>query len=90
MNPSAGSAAKGSPRGLTAVGIFLLFGAVMAFMAPSRILFCHLHDEFAEVLRNSWPTSLRLPFPKQPESPAMPANQVSGLTITKASFQLQR
>jgi hypothetical protein len=24
-----------------------------------------LHDEVADVLRNSWPTSLRLPFPKQ-------------------------
>jgi hypothetical protein len=37
MNPSAGSAAKGSSRGLTAVGIFLLFGAVMAFIAGTTL-----------------------------------------------------
>jgi hypothetical protein len=44
-------------------------------LAPSRILLCHLYDEFADVLRNSWPTSLRLPFPKQLETLAMPAYQ---------------
>lgn len=38
MNPSAGSAAKGSLRGLTAVGIFLLFGAVMAFIAGTTLI----------------------------------------------------
>jgi hypothetical protein len=38
MNPSVGSAAKGSPRGLTAVGIFLLFGAVMAFIAGTTLI----------------------------------------------------
>src|SRR6516165_2533560 len=42
---------------------------------PSRILLCHLYDEFADVLRNSWPTNLRLPFPKQLETLAMPAYQ---------------
>src|SRR5215831_17773769 len=26
-----------------------------ARLAPSRILLCHLYDEFADVLRNSWP-----------------------------------
>ena len=61
-----------------------------ARLAPSRILLCHLYDEFADVLRNSWPTSLRLPFPKQLETLAMPANQGLGLTMTKASFQSQR
>ena len=40
-----------------------------------RILLCHLHDEFADVLRNSWPASLRLPFPKQLETLAMPPDQ---------------
>ena len=44
-------------------------------LSPSRILLCHLHDEFADVLRNSWPTNFRLPFPKQFETLAMPANQ---------------
>ncbi len=47
-------------------------------LSPSRILLCHLHDEFADVLRNSWPTSLRLPFPKQRETLAMPADQRLG------------
>jgi hypothetical protein len=47
-------------------------------LSPSRILLCHLHDEFADVLRNSWPTSLRLPFPEQLETLAMPANQDLG------------
>src|SRR6516225_4632689 len=46
-----------------------------ARLAPSRILLCHLYDEFADVLRNSWPTSLRLPFPKQLETLAMPGYQ---------------
>ena len=46
-----------------------------ARLSPSWILFCHLHDELADVLRNSWPTGLRLPFPKQLETLAMPANQ---------------
>ena len=44
-------------------------------LSPSRILLCHLHDEFADVLRKSWPTGLRLPFPKQLETLAMPADQ---------------
>jgi hypothetical protein len=34
-----------------------------------------LRDKFADVLRNSWPTRLGLPFPKQLETLAMPANQ---------------
>jgi hypothetical protein len=33
MNPSAGLPATRPPRGLTAFGLFLLFGAVMAFLA---------------------------------------------------------
>jgi hypothetical protein len=33
MNPSAGLPATRPPRGLTAIGLFLLFGAVMAFLA---------------------------------------------------------
>src|SRR6516225_8954328 len=57
---------------------------------PSGILLCHLCDEFADVLRNSWPTSLRLPFPKQLETLASQPIKVSGLTMTKASFQSQR
>jgi len=61
-----------------------------ARLAPSRILLCNLYDEFADVLRNSGPASLRLPFPKQLETLAMPAYQVSGLMMTKASFQLDR
>jgi hypothetical protein len=44
-------------------------------LESSERSFCHLHDEFADVLRNSWPTGLRLPFPKQLETLAMPANQ---------------
>jgi hypothetical protein len=48
-----------------------------ARLAPSRILLCHLHDKVADALRKSWPTSfsLRLPFPGQLETLAMPANQ---------------
>jgi hypothetical protein len=63
-----------------------------ARLSPSRILFCHLHDEFADVLRKSWPTSLRLPF-FHLQNNLKPLGcqpiMVSGLTITKASFQLQ-
>jgi hypothetical protein len=33
MNPSAGPRVTASPRGLTAFGVFLLFGAVIAFLA---------------------------------------------------------
>src|SRR5882672_6005954 len=33
MNPASGSSVRGSPRGMTAIGIFLLFGTVMAFLA---------------------------------------------------------
>jgi hypothetical protein len=47
-------------------------------LSPSRILLCHLHDEFADVLMNSWPASLQLPFPVQLEALAMPANQNLG------------
>jgi len=55
-------------------------------MSPSRILLCHLHDEFADVLRNSWPTSLRLPFPEQLETLAMPANQGFGFDDYQGLF----
>ena len=61
-----------------------------ACSSPSRILLCHLHDEFADVLRKSWPTSLRLLFPKQLEPLRCQLISVSGLTMTKASFQSQR
>jgi hypothetical protein len=47
-------------------------------LSPSRILLCHLHNKFADAFRKSWPTSLRLPFPKQLETLAMPANQRLG------------
>jgi hypothetical protein len=33
MNPSAGSLTRDSPRGMTAMGIFLIFGTVMATLA---------------------------------------------------------
>jgi hypothetical protein len=38
MNSSAGSRTAGSPRGKTAIGIFLLFGAVMASLAGATLL----------------------------------------------------
>src|ERR1700675_3819080 len=44
-------------------------------LSPSWILLCHLHYEFADVLRKSWPARLRLPFPEQLETLAMPADQ---------------
>ena len=59
-----------------------------ARLSPSRILLCHLHDEFADVLRNSWPTSLRLPFPKQLETLAMPANQGLGFDDDQGLFPI--
>src|SRR5439155_6253254 len=59
-----------------------------ARLSPSRILLCHLHDEVADVLRNSWPTSLRLPFQNNWKLLRCQPIRVSGLTMTKASFQL--
>jgi hypothetical protein len=38
MNPALGSSEKGTPRGLTATGIFLLFGTVMAFLAGTTLV----------------------------------------------------
>jgi hypothetical protein len=38
MNSSAGPRTGGSPRGKTAIGIFLLFGAVMASLAGATLL----------------------------------------------------
>jgi hypothetical protein len=38
MNPSAGPPATGSPRGMTAIGIFLLFGAVIASLAGMTLV----------------------------------------------------
>src|SRR5260370_6775914 len=38
MNSSAGSRTGGSPRGKTVMGIFLLFGAVMASVAGATLL----------------------------------------------------
>ena len=38
MNPALGSSEKGTPRGLTAIGIFLLFGTVMAFLAGTTLV----------------------------------------------------
>src|SRR4029077_5449252 len=61
-----------------------------ARLSPSRILFCHLHDEFADVLRNSWPTGLRLPFQNNWKPLRCQPIRVSGLTMTKASFQWHR
>jgi hypothetical protein len=59
-----------------------------ARLSSSRILFCHLHDEFADVLRNSWPPSLRLPFPEQLETLAMPANQGLGFDDDQGLFPI--
>src|SRR5271165_4639765 len=57
-------------------------------LSPSRILSCHLHDELADVLRKSWPTRLRLPFPKQLETLAMPANQGLGFDDDQGLFPI--
>lgn len=38
MNPSASPLATGSPRGILAIGIFLLFGAVMASLAGTTLV----------------------------------------------------
>src|SRR6266550_3507570 len=59
-----------------------------ARLSPSRILLCHLHDEVADVLRNSWPTSLRLPFPKQLETLALPADQGLGFDNDQGLFPI--
>jgi hypothetical protein len=47
-----------------------------------------LHDAVADVLRNSWPTSLRLPFPKQLETLAMPADQGLGFDDDQGLFPI--
>jgi hypothetical protein len=57
-------------------------------LAPRRILLCHLYDEFADVLRNSSPASLRLPFPKQLETLAMPASQRLGFDGDQGLFPI--
>jgi hypothetical protein len=38
MNPSAGPRAVGSPRGMMVIGIFLLFGALMASLAGTTLV----------------------------------------------------
>jgi hypothetical protein len=38
MNPALGSSENGTPRGMTAIGIFLLFGTVMAFLAGTTLV----------------------------------------------------
>jgi hypothetical protein len=38
MNSALGSSEKGTPRGLPAIGIFLLFGTVMAFLAGTTLI----------------------------------------------------
>jgi hypothetical protein len=38
MNPTLGSSEKGTPRGMTAIGIFLFFGTVMAFLAGTTLV----------------------------------------------------
>jgi hypothetical protein len=38
MNPSPTRLVRGSPRGITAIGIFLLFGAVMASLAGTTLM----------------------------------------------------
>src|SRR5882762_5201963 len=59
-----------------------------ARLSQSRILLCHLHDEVADVLSNSWPTSLRLPFPKQLETLALPADQGLGFDDDQSLFPI--
>jgi hypothetical protein len=49
---------------------------------------CAICNEFADVLRNSWPTSLRLPFPKQLETLAMPAYQSLWLEDDRGLFPI--
>jgi hypothetical protein len=51
--------------------------------SDSLVPFVH---EFADVLRNSWPTSLRLPFQNNWKPLRCQPIRVSGLTMTKASF----
>jgi ABC-type antimicrobial peptide transport system permease subunit len=38
MNPALGSSEKGVPLGMTAIGIFLLFGTAMAFLAGTTLI----------------------------------------------------
>jgi hypothetical protein len=38
MNPTLGSSEKGTPRGMTAIGIFLFFGTAMAFLAGTTLV----------------------------------------------------
>src|SRR5215472_11930191 len=56
-----------------------------AFLASGHVLDCHLPDQLPQVL---WQTRssgrLRLPAPEQPESFAMPTDEVSAWTCTRA------
>src|SRR5262249_17309143 len=46
------------------------------FLAPSRIVRCHIASQFSKVHRNAGPTSpSRFPFPKQPKSFPVPTDQ---------------
>jgi hypothetical protein len=53
MNPTLGSSEKGTPRGLTAIGIFLLFGTVMAFLAGTTLVWRGTFLDRMRVLRRS-------------------------------------
>src|SRR5260370_7896581 len=57
-------------------------------LSPSRIRLRHLHNVLADVLRKSWPTSLRLPFPKQLETLAMPPDQGLGFDHYQGIFPI--
>ena len=58
-------------------------------LSPSRILLCHLHDEFADVLGKSRP-ACDFHFQNNLKPLRCHPISVSGLTITKASFQSQK
>jgi hypothetical protein len=56
------------------------------FFAPGQIVLCHCDDQLPYGDRNSrTPAAPRLPFPKQAETFAAPANQGIGFTIVRAS-----
>jgi hypothetical protein len=62
-------------------------------LSPSRILLCHLHDEFADVLMFSGirgRPACDFHFQNNLKPLRCQPIRVSGLTMTKASFQSQR
>src|SRR5262249_58514106 len=47
-----------------------------SFLSPSRIVRCHVDNQFLDINRNSWTTIRpRLPLPEQSEPFSMPADQ---------------